>query len=151
MHIGVEWRMAKKHALLFLSIALLVIIISFSVTSANDSLLVSSSEKGAVDKTRGESFKVEVTFKNTGQTEGNWSVNVVFEGDFWIWKGTPRTLTLDDGDTKVLSWTGNVPANAKVNSVARLVVYYDDSFKALDWWIHVVSGGELTVKSSFLE
>jgi hypothetical protein len=30
-------------------------------------------------------------------------------------------------------------------------VYYDDSFKALNWWIHVVPGAELTIKSSSVE
>jgi hypothetical protein len=48
-------------------------------------------------------------------------------------------------------WSGVVPINATLGSVARLVVYYEDSYKALDWWIRVVPGAELTIQSSAVE
>jgi hypothetical protein len=143
--------MAKKHVLLFLTILLLVAVINFSVTGASDSIGFSSHEKGVVDKAQGEGFTAKITFKNTGEAKGNWSINVVFEGESWSWKGTPQNLTLNAGSAKTLVWEGAVPVNAPLNSVARLVVYYDDSFKALDWWIHVVPGAELTVQSSMVE
>jgi hypothetical protein len=44
-----------------------------------------------------------------------------------------------------LTWEGTVPANASVGSVARRVVYYNDSFQALDWWIHVAPGAGLSI------
>jgi hypothetical protein len=94
---------------------------------------------------------VKITFKNTGETEGNWSVNIAFEDSSWVQVGTPKILTLKSGGTETLTWTGIVPANATVNSMARLVVYYDDSFKPLNWWIRVVPGAELTIKSSTVE
>jgi len=143
--------MNKKYALFALSIILLIVIINFSVTSASDSVVVTSKGNEVVDKGVGDAFKVEVSFKNTGNTQGNWSVSIVFEGASWIWKGTAQSLTLNAGATKKLEWNGVVPANAPINSVARLVVYYGDSFKALDWWIHVVPDAELVVTSSSVE
>ena len=141
--------MTKKYAVLFLSIALLtVVVLNFSLAGANDSVVLCSQETGVVEKARGDAFTVTITFQNTGRAEGNWSVNVVFEGDSWSWKGTPKNLTLDADAKKTLVWNGVVPANATINSVARLVVYYDDSFKALDWWIRVVPAAELTIKTS---
>lgn len=143
--------MAKKYALLFLSIALLVVVVNFSVTGASDAVICSSDENGVVDKAAGGAFTAKITFKNTGKTQGNWSANVVFEGEAWVWKGTPQSLTLNPGATKTLVWNGVVPTNATLDSVARLVVYYEDSFKALDWWIRVVPGAELTIQSSAVE
>ena len=143
--------MNKKYALFAFSIVLLIVIINFSVTSASDSVVVTSKGNEVVDKGVGDAFKVEVSFKNTGNTQGNWSVSIVFEGASWIWKGTAQSLTLNAGATKKLEWNGVVPANAPINSVARLVVYYGDSFKALDWWIHVVPDAELAVTSSSVE
>ena len=140
--------MNKKYAFLFLSIALVVVIVNFSITGASESIVFSSHENGVVDKALGDDFTVKITFKNTGQSQGSWSVNVVFEGDFWVWKGTPQNLTLNAGSSKTLTWNGVVPNNATVNSVARLVVYYGDSFKALNWWIKVVPGAELSIQSS---
>ena len=143
--------MAKKHALLLLSIALLiVVVINFSLAGANNSIVFTSQEKGVVEKTRGDDFKVTITFQNIGKAEGNWSVNVVFEGESWVWKGTPKNLTLDENDKKTLVWNGVVPANAAFYSIARLVVYYDNSFKALDWWIRVVPLSELIIKTSYV-
>ena len=140
--------MKKKYVFLFVSISLVIAIVSLSLVGAPDSVEVSAKDKGVVTKARGEDFTVEISFKNTGKSEGSWSVNVVFEGDTWIWKGTTKTLTLDAGSTKTLTWNGMVPENATINSLARLVVYYDDSFKALDWWIQVAPGAELAIQSS---
>jgi hypothetical protein len=94
---------------------------------------------------------VKITFKNTGKTEGTWSVNIAFEGEKWTWNGTSQTLTLKPCKTKTLTWNGSVPSDAPIDSVARLIVYYDNSFVPLDWWIHVVPGAELTITSSTLE
>jgi len=140
--------MNKKYALVILSIALIVVVISFSATGASETVVVSSHDNGTVNKARGDDFTVKVTFKNTGETDGNWSVTAVFEGASWVWKGTVQNLTLSAGSTKTLTWNGVVPTNATINSVARLVVYYDDSFKALDWWIHVVPSAELSILNS---
>jgi hypothetical protein len=47
-----------------------------------------------------------------------------------------------------LTWSGNTPEDAPIDSTARLIVYYNDSFVPLDWWIHIVSGSELTITFS---
>jgi hypothetical protein len=127
------------------------VVVNFSVTNASNYLTCSSNDDGVVDKAQGDAFMVKITFKNTGKTTGNWSINITFEGANWTWVGTAQNLTLKSGETKVLTWNGNVPANATISSVARLVVYYNDSFKALDWWIHVVPGAELSITSSSVE
>jgi len=103
---------------------------------------------GVVDKAPGGSFVVEIAFKNTGATEGTWSVSAAFEGEKWIWSGTAQNLTLKPSSTKTLTWTGNVPLNASIDTVARLITYYDDSYKSLNWWIHVVPSAELSITSS---
>src|SRR4030067_63466 len=98
MHImfGVEGRMKKKQILFFVSVVMLVaVIVNFSMAGADDSVVVSSQEKGVVEKARGDTFTVTITFENTGRDSGSWTVNVVFEGGSWSWKGTPKTLTLD--------------------------------------------------------
>jgi len=144
--------MAKKYALLFLVAVLVVVVISFSANDTGSSLVFAHNQQDCVvDKAAGDAFTVTITFKNTGKTEGNWSVNIAFEDNSWSQTGTPQNLTLKPGETETLTWNGFVPANATVGSVARLVVYYDDSFKALNWWIHVVPGAELTIKSSIVE
>lgn len=114
----------------------------------NEILTVSACGNGTVDKIPAQAFTVEITFKNTGKTDGTWSINVAFEGEEWIWIGTPQNLTLEPDKAKTLTWNGEVPANGTVDSVARLVVYYGDSFKALNWWIHVVPAAELAITSS---
>jgi hypothetical protein len=103
---------------------------------------------GVVCKAAGEDFEVKITFKNTGETEGNWSVNIAFEDQTWSQVGIPQNLVLKPGKTETLTWNGVVPDNATINSMARLVVYYDDSFQALNWWIKVAPGAELSIKSS---
>ena len=144
--------MAKRYALLFLVAVLLVVIINFSVSDTDTSLVFAHHQQdGIVHKVAGDAFTVKITFKNTGKTEGNWSVNIAFEDDSWSQAGTPQNLKLEPGETETLTWNGFVPADAAVGSVARLVVYYDDSFKALNWWIHVVPGAELSIKSSIVE
>ena len=149
---GVERRMAKKYALLFLVAVLVVVIVNLSVTDADNSLVLAHNQKDCVvDKAAGDDFTVKITFKNTGKTEGTWSVNIAFEDSSWSQVGTALNLTLAPEQTETLTWNGFVPANATVGSVARLVVYYDDSFQALNWWIRVVPGAELTIKSSLVE
>jgi len=103
---------------------------------------------GVVDKAPGDAFIVEIAFKNTGTTDGSWSLNIAFEGEKWNWSGTSQNMTLKPNHSKTLTWNGTVPASALIDSVARLIVYYDDSYKPLDWWIHVVPGAELTITSS---
>jgi hypothetical protein len=144
--------MAKKYALLFLVAVLVFAVVNLSVTDIGNSLTFAcNQEDGVVDKAAGEAFTVKITFKNIGKTEGNWSVNIAFEDNSWSQVGTPQNLVLQPGETATLTWNGTVPANATINSMARLVVYYDDSFKALNWWIHVVPGAELCIKSSTVE
>jgi hypothetical protein len=143
--------MAKKYALLFL-IAVLMFVVNLSVTDVSNSLTFAHNQKDCVvDKAAGEAFTVKITFKNIGKTEGNWSINITFEDNCWSQVGIPQNLVLQPGETAALTWEGIVPANATINSMARLVVYYDDSFKALDWWIRVVPGAELCIKSSTVE
>lgn len=144
----------KKHALLSVSIAILFVVVGFSALGVNNQSFTSlacEAEGGIVDKIPCEAFKVKIVFKNTGKTEGTWCVNVAFEGEAWTWSGTQQNLTLKPSKTKTLMWNGTVPCNAPIDSVARLVVYYNDSFKALDWWIHVIPSAELTITSSTVE
>ena len=142
----------KRYALLFVIAVLAVIVVNFSVTGTSNALTFAhTQEDGVVNKAAGAAFTVKITFKNTGETDGNWSVNIAFEDSSWSQVGTPQTLTLKSGYTQTLTWNGVVPANATLDSVARLVVYYDDGFKALNWWIHIVPGAELTIKSSSVE
>jgi hypothetical protein len=144
--------MAKKYAVLVLIAVLVVVVINFSASETSNSLVFAHNQQdGIVDKGAGDAFTVKITFKNTGETDGNWSVNIAFEDEVWSQVGTPQNLILDAGETETLTWNGVVPDNATVGSVARLVVYYGDSFKALNWWIHVVPGAELTIKSSSVE
>ncbi len=141
--------MKKRFSLLSLAVATLIIIVSFSAIGSNNQPLTFACEgDGIVDKTQCENFTVTITFKNTGKTEGMWSINIAFEGEKWTWSGTPQLLTLKPSKTKTLTWNGNVPSDAPIGSVSRLIVYYNDSFARLNWWIHVVSGAELTITSS---
>lgn len=100
---------------------------------------------GTVEKKPGESFIVKISFKNKGTTCGSWGVAITFEGDDWTWKGKGRLLTLDPGETETVTWKGDVPKDASLDSIARLVVYYDDGFEVLRWWIRVVSDAELSI------
>jgi len=144
--------MAKKYALLSLIAVLVFVVVNLSVTEIGNSLTFAHNQKeDVVDKAPGEAFTVKITFKNIGKTEGNWSINIAFEDNSWSQVGSPQNLVLQPGKTETLTWNGTVPASATINSMARLVVYYDDSFKALNWWIRVVPGAELCIKSSTVE
>jgi len=144
--------MMRKFALLSFALVTLIIIAGFSTKGSDgQTLTCMACEGGVVDKTPCEAFTVKITFKNTGKSEGTWSVNIAFEGESWTWSETPQTLTLKPCKTKTLTWNGSVPCDAPIDSVARLIVYYDNSFTRLDWWIHVVPGAELTITSSTVE
>jgi len=146
--------MMKKFALLPFAAAVLVILAGFSAVGSNSyqSLVCSAcGGGGVVDKAPCEGFIVKIVFKNTGKTNGTWSVNIAFEGEKWTWSGTPQTLTLKPCHTKTLTWNGTVPCDAPIDSITRLIVYYNNSFVKLDWWIHVVPKAELTITSSTVE
>ncbi len=137
------------HVVLLVSTAFLVaIVFNFAIAGASDNMAVTSQDKGLVQKSRGDSFTVSITFQNTGNSDGSWTANVVFEGDSWIWKGTDKTLSLNANEKKTLVWSGTIPSNAPINSIVRLVVYYDGGFQALDWWIQVVPNAVLCIQSS---
>jgi hypothetical protein len=150
---GGDVRMRKRYAFLSLAVATLIIMAGFLARSSESQSLTcfACGGGGVVDKTPCESFTVKITFKNTGTTEGSWSVNIAFEGEKWTWTGTPQGLTLKPSKTKTLTWNGTLPSDAPIDSVARLIVYYDNSFVPLDWWIHVVPGAELAITSSTVE
>ncbi len=141
----------KRTVVLLFSIVAIVAIVNLSMTASSETIACSTGEQGVVSKVTGDEFVIAVTFKNIGKSEGNWAITPVFEGEFWNWKGTLEILNLGVGGTKTLKWTGIVPDDATTNSMARLVVYYNDSFKALNWWIRVVPGAELSVVSSTVE
>ncbi len=143
--------MIKKLALLSLAVATLIIMVGFSAVGSDNPLACLACGGGVVDKAPCEAFTVKITFKNTGETEGTWSVNIAFEGELWTWSGAPQTLTLKPCHWKTLTWNGSVPEDALIDSVARLIVYYNDSFEPLNWWIHVVNSAELTITSSTVE
>jgi hypothetical protein len=145
-------QLVKKRALCSLSVAMLIVVLSFSfLGSGNQSLACSACANGVVDKMPNEAFTVKITFKNTGKSKGAWSVNIAFEGESWTWSGKPQELSLKPYTTKTLTWNGSVPESAPIDSVARLIVYYNDSFTPLNWWIHVISGAELTITSSVVK
>jgi len=151
---GGDGRMRKRYALLSLAVATLIIMAGLLAVGSNPTQSLACfacGGGGVVDKTPCESFTVKIAFKNTGKTEGTWSVNIAFEGEKWTWTGTPQTLTLKPCKTKTLIWNGTVPCDAPTDSVARLIVYYDDSFVPLDWWTHVIPGAELAITSSTVE
>jgi len=132
----------------------LVLVVGFSPAISNNQSLANltcDGDKGIVDKTQGATFTVEIAFKNTGKAEGEWTVNIAFEGEKWTWTGTLQSIKLSPSNSKTLSWNGTVPETAPIDSVARLVVYYDSSFKALEWWIHVVPNAQLTITSSIVK
>ena len=140
--------MKKKLSLIVFSAVLLIIMFNFSFTNATDPLEFSEKRSEVVEKVQGEVFTVEIGFKNTGKNEGRWNISIVFEGEHWFQIGNSQYLELEPSEEKIMSWTGIVPTDAPLDSVARLVVYFEDSFKPLNWWIYVVPGAELTIKSS---
>ncbi|MCW3997295.1 MAG: hypothetical protein NWF10_01830 [Candidatus Bathyarchaeota archaeon] len=141
--------MKKKLGLtVFLLAVLIIFMFNFPFSSATDPLKFSEKNRKIVEKVQGEAFVIEIEFKNTGKDAGKWNINVAFEGESWNQEGNSQNLELEPDEEKKLNWEGTVPANAPINTVARLVVYYEDSFKALNWWIQVVPEAELTIKSS---
>jgi len=138
----------KKLSLIVFSAVLLIIMFNFSFTNATDPLEFSEKRSEIVEKVQGEVFTVEIGFKNTGKNEGRWNISIVFEGEHWFQIGNSQYLELEPSEEKIMSWAGIVPTDAPLDSVARLVVYFEDSFKPLNWWIYVVPGAELTIKSS---
>lgn len=135
-------------------LTLVLIIGFFPAISNNQSLadltIIKDKNKSMVDKNQGETFTVEIAFENTGKDNGEWTVNIAFEGEKWMWTGTHQTLSLSPSNSNTLSWTGTVPTTAPLNSFARLVAYYGESFQALDTWIHVVSNAKLSITSDSL-
>jgi hypothetical protein len=119
----------------------------FRLTQA-DSLGMEARCGGTIDKRPSEPFQVEITFRNKGTTEGSWQVVVAFESDGWNWAGQQKELTLEPCEKETLTWEGTVPEEATVGSTARLIVYYNNDFVALNWWIHIVSGAELAIVGS---
>lgn len=140
--------MIKKLALLSLAVATLIIMVGFSAVGSDDTLACLACGDGVVDKMPCEVFTVKITFKNTGETEGTWFVNIAFEGEAWTWSGTPQTLTLKPCHKKTLTWNESVPEDAPIDSMARLIVYFNNSFESLNWWIHIIDSAELTITSS---
>jgi len=141
----------RKLVTLSFAIAALILLGNLAFTGSGvqaSASLACCGGQGIVDKAPCANFIVQITFKNVGTTRGTWSVNAVFEGEKWTWTGEPQNLTLNAYNTETLTWNGKVPCNAPIDSVARLVIYYNDSFKALDWWIHVVPNAELAITSS---
>ena len=143
--------MNTRYALLPLVVAMLVITLGFSCPILNEDkplTCVACGNRKVIQKNISETFTVTLSFKNTGANEGSWSVNVAFEGEAWIWSGAPQNLTLKHCHTKTLTWNGRVPEDAPLDSISRLVVYYDNSFETLNFWIHVVEGAELEITSA---
>lgn len=134
--------------IILLAVGTLGTVYLFRPTQAVSPLDMEITCGGTVDKKPGESFIVEITFKNKGTTKGTWKIAVTFEDDDWTWKGEKKLLTLKPCKRKTLMWEGSVPEDAAVDSVARLIVYYDDDFVALNWWIHIISGAELCIVNS---
>ena len=134
---------------LWFLLAVLIIMSGLSnVGLGNELTCIPPPATGVVNKTPGATFTAEIAFRNTGETEGSWSVNVAFECESWTWKGIPQTLTLKPCNRKTLTWNGTVPTDAPMDSTARLIVYHGDSYITLNWWIHVVSAAELTITNS---
>ncbi|MDH7563277.1 MAG: hypothetical protein QHH24_00115 [Candidatus Bathyarchaeota archaeon] len=134
---------------IYVAVIVLLVLVNVSVIGLESrALACTDCGGGVVDKSPSEAFTVEIGFKNVGKTEGTWRINIAFEGEKWTWTGTPQNLTLKSYKSKILRWNGTVPAEAPIDSVARLIVYYDDSFTALKWWIHVVPKAELAITSS---
>jgi uncharacterized membrane protein len=137
---------AAATIIVLLSVVLCIVYLSKPAQAA--SLDYETTCNGIVDKKPGETFTVKITFKNRGSTEGTWNITVTFEGEDWIWKGEKKQLTLEPDEKETLTWEGKVPQDAAVDSVARLIVYYEDKCVALNWWIHVISGAELCIVDS---
>ncbi|MGD8564915.1 MAG: hypothetical protein PVF96_01020 [Candidatus Bathyarchaeota archaeon] len=142
----------KKKPIITLLIVSMVIVLNFTTgNSKNSGLTCSACDNGVVEKKPGETFIVKINFRNSGSTKGVWSVNIAFESESWSWTGTPHILSLRSDCRKTLIWDGTIPNNIQIGSIARLVVYYNDSHQPLNWWIHVINGAELSISSSVVK
>lgn len=92
--------MAKKYVVAFL-IAVLMFATTRLWTTEKSSTLTFANIYGdaVVNKIPGEPFKVSITFKNIGATEGSWIVNIALEGDLRSKAGIPKALHLNPGET----------------------------------------------------
>lgn len=143
--------MNTRLALLSIILVMMVITLGFSCPILDEEkplTCLACDNRRVIQKNTGETFMVILSLKNTGTSEGSWSVNVAFEGEEWMWSGAPQNLTLRPYHTETLTWNGRVPDDAPLDSVSRLIVYYDSSFEALNFWIHVVEGAELEITSA---
>ncbi|NIO36179.1 hypothetical protein GTO27_00585 [Candidatus Bathyarchaeota archaeon] len=141
-----------KGRVLYPVIALMIIACGLSVTCSDGLTLVCTAcNDGVVEKIPGESFEVEIKLKNAGSIKTTWSVNIAFEGRNWFWTGASKILTLEPCKSESLIWTGEIPEDAEIWTVARLVVYYNESFESLDWWIRVIGDVEPSIISSNVE
>ncbi len=111
--------MKRKLSLIVFSAVLLVIMFNFSFTNATDPLEFSEKRSEIVEKVQGESFTVEIGFKNTGKNEGRWNISIVFEGEHWSQIGNSQYLELDPSEEKIVSWTGIVPTDAPLDSSSK--------------------------------
>ena len=77
--------MRKRYALLSLAVVTLIIMVGFLARDSDGQSLTcfACGGGGVVDKAQSEAFTVKISFKNTGTTEGTWSVNIAFEGEKW--------------------------------------------------------------------
>ena len=132
--------------IIFIMILMSTILITtfFNKTQAAE-LEVGSKCRETVDKQPGEEFTVVITFKNKGGSKGEWKISSTFEGEDWIWKGDEKELALNPSETETLTWNGVIPEDAAINSVARLILYYNNDVMPLDWWIRVIPKAELGV------
>ncbi len=143
-----------KARVLAVAIAILLVLTTigavflFKPTRATPSLDVETACGGVVDKKPGESFIVKISFKNKGTIEGTWEVAVTFEGEEWYWQGEKKAFALRQSESRILRWEGKVPDTASEGSIARLIVYYDNEFMPLKWWIHVVGYADLCIVCS---
>lgn len=124
-----------------------IILLAFGATGAfylldsthAASLFADIQSGGLVEKKPGESFTVKIAFENRGKASGAWRIAVTLEGEDWSWIGNEKQLFLKPHQRHTLKWNGAVPAHAHVDSVSRLIVYSDDGFVRLNWWIHVTA------------
>lgn len=141
--------MAKKAfaviTIVLLALGTLGVVYIFRPTQAISTLGMETTCGGTVDKKPGDSFTIKITFKNKGTTKGEWKITTTFEGEDWIWEGEEKLLILKPCKGETLMWEGTVPEDAAVDSVARLIVYHENDFTPLNWWIHVMPDPELSI------
>ncbi|UCE96197.1 MAG: hypothetical protein JSV51_00890 [Candidatus Bathyarchaeota archaeon] len=134
--------------IVLISLGMLASICLLKPTQAACPLGMETTCLGTIDKEPDEFFEIKITFRNNGERKGTWEIAVTFEGDDWTWKGEKKLLVLNPGKKKTLRWEGEVPEVAAADSIARLIVYYDNMFVAMNWWIHVTDEAELCIVDS---